>query len=404
MKHTKIIAKISSFAFIGLFCLQTSFAQTDCHNYFASPEKRAEHLTQNMTKDLDLSKKQIEQISKINLKYAKLISAEYDKNREQGFLADKATLNANVDALQKTKAGDLQKVLSEEQYKTHLELIESRHKKHRENAVKRAKIGSNELLREELRTYKLKNIIPAMQKQRAKLDEVMSEADKIAVEELRPTVYKVRKEMEAERATKRHACLNEDAKLEQEKERKTILENGKTEMQKAHELAKKYEADIERLHDEIKEERKTWKDDMKAIAQKHISETDEPARMHAVHAHEHRHHKENMKALMFLMLDYKASPADLLAEEEGKQTLDIKVFPIPSDNNNTIEWTQQTDGAVQIELYDISGRFIRSILNETKTTGKHQVNVDVNDLNGYHFYYKVVTPDGEAIQRFLRNQ
>ena len=174
MKKQLFIAKISSFAFIGLFCLQTSFAQTaDCH-HFPSAEKRAEYLTQSMAKDLELNKKQKKQISKINLKYAELIDAERAKNREEGFLADNTTLNSNIDALQKEKAGDLKKVLSEEQYATHLALIASRQEKHKENVIKRAKIGSNELLKAELKAYKLKNIIPIMQQQRAKLDEVMS--------------------------------------------------------------------------------------------------------------------------------------------------------------------------------------------------------------------------------------
>ncbi|MGB1205761.1 MAG: hypothetical protein ACPG5B_08955 [Chitinophagales bacterium] len=405
MKKQLFIAKISSFAIIGLFCLQTTFAQTiACHNHSASPEKRAEYMTQSMAKDLELSRKQTKQIGKINLKYAILINAEYEKNREQAFLADKATLNSNIDALQVTKASELQEVLSEEQYKTHLQLIASRYEKHKENVVKRAKKGNNELLREELRAYKLENIIPVMQKQRAKLDEVISEIDKSAVENLRPTIYKLRKEIEAERTAKRQTFLDEDAKFEQNEERHTMLENGRMDMQKAHELAEKYEADIERLNQEIKEERKVWKAEMKKIAKKHIAETEKPARMQPVHAHEFRHHKENMKTLMFLMLDYKANPADLLAAEEGKQLLNIKVFPIPSDKNNTIEWVQEMEGNVKIELYDISGRFVRSILDEGKTTGKHQVNVDVSDLNGYHFYYKVVTSDGETIQRFLRNQ
>jgi len=405
MKQKLFIAKFSSFVFMGLFCLQTNIAQTtDCNGHFPSAEKRAEHITQSMTKDLELSKKQVKQISKINLRYAELIDAEYAKNRNDAFLADKKTMDTAIDALQKKKAGEVQKVLNEEQYATHLALIKNRQEKHKENAEKRAKKGSNELLREEMRAYKLKNIIPNMQKQRAKLDEVMSEVDKKAVENLRPTVYKIRKEMEAERAAKRQAFLGEDAKHDLNKERHTVLEDGKTDMQKAHELATKYAADIERLNEDIKEQRKVWKQDMKAIAKKHITETEKPARMHAVHAHEFRHQRENMKTLMFLMLDYKANPVDLLAEEEGKVALKVKVFPIPSDKNNTIEWEQFKEGGVQIELYDISGRFIRSILNETKTTGKHQVNVDVSDLNGFHFYYKVITPDGEATQRFLRNQ
>ena len=168
--------------------------------------------------------------------------------------------------------------------------------------------------------------------------------------------------MEAERTAKRQAFLEKDAKVEPNKERHTVLENGKTDMQKAHELATKYQADIEHLHQEIKEQRKTWKQEMSAISKKHITTTERPKRMQPVLAHEFRHHRENMKALMFLMLDYKASPADLLAAEEGKSTLNVKVFPIPSDKNNTIEWMQETEGAVQIELYDISGRFIRSIL------------------------------------------
>ena len=56
---------------------------------------------------------------------------------------------------------------------------------------------------------------------------------------------------------------------------------------------------------------------------------------------------------------------------------------------------------MQIELYDISGRFIRSILNETKTKGKHQVSFSSENLASGIYFYELKTDEVSVSKRMI---
>ena len=97
---------------VVLFCSQQAVAQADSTASVQrlSPEQRAEKLTTTMSKQLLLSKEQVEQVRAINLKYATERQEGARKNREQ--------MKANMEA----RNAEMKAVLNEAQYQKYLQM------------------------------------------------------------------------------------------------------------------------------------------------------------------------------------------------------------------------------------------------------------------------------------------
>ncbi len=56
-------------------------------------------------------------------------------------------------------------------------------------------------------------------------------------------------------------------------------------------------------------------------------------------------------------------------------------YPNPFNPSTTIKYTMTKPGTVQLKLYDITGRLVKEIINESKIAGEHTVELDASDLS-----------------------
>ncbi|MCW3788632.1 hypothetical protein [Plebeiibacterium sediminum] len=115
-----------------LLCLMSILLIGSITQAKAQPQQRsfnAEDMskmqTERMKKDLKLSDKQTDEVSAINLKYAKKIEAQ--RNKTDG---DRASMRDQMTSLRKEKNAELKKILSEEQYEKMLQIEEERRNNH----------------------------------------------------------------------------------------------------------------------------------------------------------------------------------------------------------------------------------------------------------------------------------
>ena len=59
---------------------------------------------------------------------------------------------------------------------------------------------------------------------------------------------------------------------------------------------------------------------------------------------------------------------------------ELTIFPNPSKNNSTINFSLNSDAPVSINLFDLEGRLVMPVINEIKKAGTYQESINVSDL------------------------
>lgn len=81
-------------------------------------------------------------------------------------------------------------------------------------------------------------------------------------------------------------------------------------------------------------------------------------------------------------------------------------YPNPFNPNTTIKFELEKNALTEVNIYDISGRFIRSLLNELLTIGTHQIEWDGRSNSGKHvssgtYFYQVKTNNQNSVRKML---
>jgi hypothetical protein len=71
-------------------------------------------------------------------------------------------------------------------------------------------------------------------------------------------------------------------------------------------------------------------------------------------------------------------------------------FPNPFNPYTTIEYSIAKAGLVEIEVIDILGRRLKTLVNEFQNRGKHQVNFDASEFSSGIYFYRIRS--GEFVQ------
>jgi hypothetical protein len=67
------------------------------------------------------------------------------------------------------------------------------------------------------------------------------------------------------------------------------------------------------------------------------------------------------------------------------------VSPNPMSDQAVINYQINTTSDVKIELYDMTGKMVKELLNEKQNYGKYSTEVDASDLNPGVYFYKIST-------------
>ena len=76
-------------------------------------------------------------------------------------------------------------------------------------------------------------------------------------------------------------------------------------------------------------------------------------------------------------------------------------YPNPFNPSTTIKFAIPKNGVVQIKLYDITGREVKSLVNEIKTAGYYSVTFNASDLSSGVYFYRIQANDFVQTKRMV---
>jgi len=411
---SKQILFLFSFSCLFLFCQVTNAQETD----------RFEGKKQALIEALDLTTEQVEQFKQVKTDFSTKRKALRD-NEERDYTAMKA--------LKAEQKAAMRAILTPEQLEKWDEIKPDRKDRH---ADRKAFYENNkehfDAMKADAHTYKKDKIRPLLRTQRAKLDQKMSAEDIAYIDGLR-------KQMSAHKKAAKMDKAQDDKPTDIEEGRRPHHRRGhhghrhhkghrghhgkhdflaEADKTKLKALATKYNEDIHQLHEEIKPQMETWKADMKENFKSHWDEMDIPEEKREAWEAKKKD-KENWKKENGKRMEHRTMHRHikflLLNPDEPKAKKDkptranraihqTKVYPNPSVTNQTLEFTIAKAGKVQIDIVDKKGNVIKTVANRQLEAGKNTVEIDVSDLRGYVFYYRIQDASGASSTKFLVKQ
>lgn len=328
---------------------------------------------------LDLSDQQVTDLKTLFDKTKSQLQAL----REQSFDSDEARREAAREILEEQKSG-MENILTVEQ----LETLRSQRSEVRDRKGTRTREPRrNDELRAAVDAYRTENMEPVLRAQRAKLEEIISESDKELIAELR-----AQRPEENERPARGQRPTEE-----QKAERKANMDQIKV-------LLETYWPDIKDLMEEIKPQAEQWKSDMKAIHEQYkpADATDEDGPRRRGHKPEgDRAEKMEeafgfMRAAHFLLMDPAAPTAQM-----QKAGLVAKTYPNPAINSTRITYDLPVAGTARVELLDKAGNVQRVLFSGQQTSGSHELEVDLSQLQTGVYYYRITDGRGSQVTEKL---
>lgn len=320
---------------------------------------------------------------------------------------------------------------------TKLESLKATHKEERKNYFKENKAQFKEA-KHELKAYHQNEVMPVLLKQRAKLEKEISRKDSKEIAKLRSIVGKFKSEKKTELKAKKEAWKKEKDQLSREEKMakkedffghkkrgyhskfgliEDFEEQFPKEAAQLQTLEAKYQADIIRLMDEIAAERTKWKAKKEAshIAKfhGHKKKCDQSKDCKNGKAHDdhknganrkvaHGEQMEKLKRIKFLLMDPKMeTEVESTAPFRSESVHNTKIFPNPATNNQTLEFEITESGNVLVEIIDKKGKVIKQVYNGHLDKGVQSINVDITDLKGYVFYYRITDRSGTSSTKFM---
>jgi flagellar hook assembly protein FlgD len=76
-------------------------------------------------------------------------------------------------------------------------------------------------------------------------------------------------------------------------------------------------------------------------------------------------------------------------------------YPNPFSATTTIDYTLVNSSNVSVEVFDITGKSVKSISEGYKSAGSHQVSLDATNLNNGIYYYSFKTDAGQITKKMV---
>ena len=376
---------------IVLVQAQITIAQPGPHRGY----QRGMPSVEKMQEDLNLSEDQATQIKTIQEKYR-----AQRKALREGNDTDRAANREKIRSMMEAQKEEIEKVLTDEQ--------KAKIKTHRQGRRAAFEKIDKKGMDQEFKAYKEANIIPVLQQQRAKLESKINDVDKATIAELRTEMKAMKEEYKEKMKARKEAFKNGERPDHEaiKQKRMAAKEEHKSKKEAIGALVEKYDNDITSLLAEVAPKKAQWNTDMKAIKDKYL-----PAEMQGKEikkGHGKRKHRKGQKRkrhngdnkdkgekAMFLLLEPNESNSTL------KQSVitDVQVYPSPAINNNTIRFELKQAGRVQIDLVDKQGNVLQKVVDEVREVGAYNEEVNLINLNGMLFYYRIIDPSGQVISK-----
>ncbi len=251
--------------------------------------------------------------------------------------------------------------------------------------------------REEMKAYREKNVVPVLQKQRAKLESKISAADKKLIAELRTQHEQRRKEGFDKRGERGDKMGGKEKRGDKSTAGKRPEKDEKHPQLKA--LVEKYSADIDALYAEIATQENQWKQDQQAILEKYASQKSDkkvgkPSRQHPEGA------KDKMdfhKKMGFLLMN----PTESAATKSASINRKVEAFPNPAGATQNLEFEVLQTGKVVVEIIDGQGNVVKSVFNGNLQLGINKLQVNTGDLKGKSYFYRITDAKGTTTKAFI---
>ena len=79
----------------------------------------------------------------------------------------------------------------------------------------------------------------------------------------------------------------------------------------------------------------------------------------------------------------------------------LQNYPNPFNPSTTISYSLKEDGIVELKVYDILGREVKTLVNESETKGNHTITFDASDLASGVYLHKLKVNDYVAVKKML---
>lgn len=345
---------------------------------------------EQMQEELQLSDDQLQQIETIQDRYREKIRALREQMEE-----DPAEYREAVRELLESQRAEIEQVLTEDQQA----ILEEKRKA--AESVREERRAAKEQMHQKLKTYHEENILPVLKEQRAKLESQISNEDKATIAELRAEQQKMR--------DLRKAAKDDPANREAMADLRT---QNREQMEQLKPLVEKYEEEIEGLFTEILDERQQWREDLKQLHEEFRPETREDRQARTSRRRDRfergnkPHHKgPELEGMMgkihFLLLDPNAPATESFDIDLPDPAVETEIFPNPARQINTINYKVEMPGEVTIVLRDGEGRLVQTLLDEYRTTGSHNLEVDLSGLANGVYYYTITSEDGTVTKKLV---
>ena len=254
----------------------------------------------------------------------------------------------------------------------------------------------------EVRAYVEANALPVLREQRQKLEPQLAAADRAQLATYRTQL----KALKVQGKALRHSVAPEGAASTgtrsvltdaQQQQAHQLRSQAKSIMLNVAQMARRYDAPITKLADEVQPQKEKWATDIKAIAAKNA--TPEQQAAVAGHLRERDALRRFFKPAMFLLMDPNA-PAEGPAERGPGTT---RSYPNPTTATSHLDYEVKKTGPVTVDLLDANGRQLRTLLPETtQEKGPHTQQLDLHDLPAGTYFYKITTKRGSETKRLVK--
>lgn len=238
------------------------------------------------------------------------------------------------------------------------------------------------------KAFLTEQVYPVMVPLREQLDVRLNSVDQQELEQIRQGM----------------AELKESSKSLQQmrKERRSL-------MNRAHDLADRYEADIDQLLNSVADEVEAWRTALHDLHDDHRPRPDaRPNRegRSERHAHAGRRHRGHvgmrrghhglrmLRPVGFLLWDTdqvsSSSPAPI-----------VNLFPNPTQGLHTLNYTVSTPGPVSIRIINEQAQVLKTLLDAEQEAGMFKLEVNLSEWEPGLYFYQIKTVEGLRTEKLL---